>query len=120
MYIPAGGKKNKLVSIPMIFTFVILWHDMEFRLLIWGFGMSLIFLPEILLKLWYNQEKVILPNNTSHLLLVQLSKRLHILALFRSIRWSSWRLFTNSYKSGGLWNWNWSNLYFKAENYRWR
>ncbi|KAI5122746.1 hypothetical protein M0805_009831 [Coniferiporia weirii] len=50
IYIPLGGAKNVLVSTALIFTFVALWHDLTFRLLAWGWLISLFIIPEVLAK----------------------------------------------------------------------
>jgi protein-cysteine N-palmitoyltransferase HHAT len=33
MYIPLGGSKRKLLNIWVIFTFVAVWHDLEWYIL---------------------------------------------------------------------------------------
>lgn len=46
----------------VVFTFVALWHDIQLKLLIWGWLITLFFLPEILASymfpkgLWYNHK----------------------------------------------------------------
>lgn len=47
IYIPLGGTKNVAVCTILIFTFVALWHDLSFRLLAWGWLVSLFILPEL-------------------------------------------------------------------------
>ncbi|EMD33382.1 hypothetical protein CERSUDRAFT_108172 [Gelatoporia subvermispora B] len=47
IYIPLGGTHNALFTTVLIFTFVALWHDLSFRLLAWGWLVSLFILPEI-------------------------------------------------------------------------
>lgn len=48
IYIPLGGTKNTALSTLLIFTFVALWHDLSFRLLAWGWLVSLFIAPELL------------------------------------------------------------------------
>lgn len=48
IYIPLGGTKNAAVNTVVIFTFVALWHDLSFKLLAWGWLVSLFILPELL------------------------------------------------------------------------
>lgn len=48
IYIPLGGTKNVAVSTVLIFTFVALWHDLSFRLLAWGWLISLFIVPELI------------------------------------------------------------------------
>ncbi|KAI0050527.1 MBOAT-domain-containing protein [Auriscalpium vulgare] len=47
IYIPLGGTKHLAVSSLLVFTFVALWHDLSFRLLAWGWLVTLFILPEI-------------------------------------------------------------------------
>lgn len=47
IYIPVGGKDKRLLSTVLIFTFVALWHDLTFRLLAWGWLVSLFVVPEV-------------------------------------------------------------------------
>ncbi|KAG6885635.1 hypothetical protein C0993_012053 [Termitomyces sp. T159_Od127] len=48
IYIPLGGSKRVLVNMVLVFTFVALWHDLTFRLLAWGWLVSLFVVPEVL------------------------------------------------------------------------
>ncbi|KAJ8748612.1 hypothetical protein K2173_007602 [Erythroxylum novogranatense] len=50
MYIPLGGSQRKLLSVWIIFTFVAIWHDLEWKLLSWAWLTCLFFIPEMLLK----------------------------------------------------------------------
>lgn len=50
MYIPLGGSQRKLLNIWVIFTFVALWHDLEWKLLSWAWLTCLFFIPEQLLR----------------------------------------------------------------------
>ena len=47
MYVPLGGSRRRALNAWVIFTFVALWHDVEWRLLIWAWLMSLLFAPEL-------------------------------------------------------------------------
>ncbi|KAM5544772.1 hypothetical protein V8D89_001670 [Ganoderma adspersum] len=47
IYIPLGGTRNLVFSSVLVFTFVALWHDLSFRLLAWGWLVSLFILPEV-------------------------------------------------------------------------
>ena len=49
MYIPLGGQKYRMYNTFAVFTFVAVWHDIELRLLIWGWLIALFILPEIIL-----------------------------------------------------------------------
>ena len=58
IYIPLGGTKNVLVSSVLIFTFVALWHDLSFRLLAWGWLVSVFLIPEFIARAVLPQSKV--------------------------------------------------------------
>ncbi|GAV78016.1 MBOAT domain-containing protein/gag_pre-integrs domain-containing protein [Cephalotus follicularis] len=50
MYIPLGGSLRKLLNIWVIFTFVAIWHDLEWKLLSWAWLTCLFFIPEMIVK----------------------------------------------------------------------
>ncbi|OAY70289.1 putative membrane-bound O-acyltransferase C24H6.01c, partial [Ananas comosus] len=50
MYIPLGGSQRKLLNVWVIFTFVAIWHDLEWKLLSWAWLTCLFFVPELLVK----------------------------------------------------------------------
>ncbi|XP_038990830.1 membrane-bound O-acyltransferase gup1-like isoform X2 [Hibiscus syriacus] len=50
LYIPLGGSQRKLLNIWVIFTFVAVWHDLEWKLLSWAWLTCLFFVPELLVK----------------------------------------------------------------------
>ncbi|KAK8621191.1 hypothetical protein V6N13_067632 [Hibiscus sabdariffa] len=50
LYIPLGGSQQKLLNIWVIFTFVAVWHDLEWKLLSWAWLTCLFFVPELLVK----------------------------------------------------------------------
>ncbi|KAJ7774096.1 MBOAT, membrane-bound O-acyltransferase family-domain-containing protein [Mycena olivaceomarginata] len=47
IYVPVGGGHNPLLNTLLVFTFVALWHDLTFRLLAWGWLVSLFIVPEL-------------------------------------------------------------------------
>ena len=57
MYIPLGGKKWKFLNIFVIFSFVALWHDLEWHLLVWAWCIYFSIVPEIIIKTYFNREK---------------------------------------------------------------
>ena len=57
MYIPLGGKKKKLLNTFIIFSFVALWHDLKFNLLLWAWTIYLSLIPEIIIKSYFNREE---------------------------------------------------------------
>jgi hypothetical protein len=58
IYIPVGGSKNQVLATILVFSFVALWHDLSFKLLAWGWLVSLFILPEIIAKKTISSEKV--------------------------------------------------------------
>eukprot|EP00877_Chromochloris_zofingiensis_P001841 jgi/Chrzof1/11658/Cz06g04030.t1 len=50
MYIPLGGAGWRLLNVWPIFTFVAVWHDLEWRLMSWAWLMALLVAPEMLVK----------------------------------------------------------------------
>ncbi|XP_057544578.1 membrane-bound O-acyltransferase gup1 isoform X2 [Amaranthus tricolor] len=58
IYIPLGGARTKLLNVWVIFTFVAIWHDLEWKLLSWAWLTCIFFIPEILLKSAANTFKV--------------------------------------------------------------
>ncbi|KNA04140.1 hypothetical protein SOVF_202380, partial [Spinacia oleracea] len=50
LYIPLGGAQTKLLNVWVIFTFVAIWHDLEWKLLSWAWLTCIFYIPEILLK----------------------------------------------------------------------
>ncbi|GAQ80191.1 hypothetical protein KFL_000480320 [Klebsormidium nitens] len=50
LYIPLGGAKWRFLNIWVIFTFVALWHDLEWKLLSWAWLTCLLGLPELVVK----------------------------------------------------------------------
>lgn len=63
IYIPLGGSSNRILASLSVFTFVAIWHDIELKLLIWGWMIVLFLLPEIFLsnmtyKLLHNKPNI--------------------------------------------------------------
>lgn len=56
VYFPLGGGRQgllrRLVNIAIVFTFVALWHDMNPKLLTWGWLIAVAFAPELVCA-WY-------------------------------------------------------------------
>ncbi|KAF8650593.1 hypothetical protein AX16_005178 [Volvariella volvacea WC 439] len=50
IYVPLGGTHNVFLNSLLVFTFVALWHDLTFRLLAWGWLVTLFILPELLAR----------------------------------------------------------------------
>ncbi|RKO98755.1 hypothetical protein CXG81DRAFT_15488 [Caulochytrium protostelioides] len=47
MYVPLGGRRYSIASRFLVFTFVAVWHDVDPRLLAWGWLVALLILPEV-------------------------------------------------------------------------
>ncbi|KAJ8557278.1 hypothetical protein K7X08_002903 [Anisodus acutangulus] len=58
MYIPLGGTQMKLLNVWVIFTFVAVWHDLEWKLLSWAWLTCIFFIPEMIIKSTTNVLKV--------------------------------------------------------------
>ncbi|CUA70892.1 Glycerol uptake protein 1 [Saccharomyces cerevisiae S288c] [Rhizoctonia solani] len=50
IYIPLGGSTHVLRNTLVVFSFVALWHDLSFKLLAWGWLISLFVVPEVLAR----------------------------------------------------------------------
>ena len=61
IYIPLGGAKNTILNTLLVFTFVALWHDLSFRLLAWGWLISLFVIPELLANYLLPKSEVCAP-----------------------------------------------------------
>ena len=58
IYIPLGGSKNVMLNTVVVFSFVALWHDLTFRLLAWGWLVSLFVIPELAASYLLSASKV--------------------------------------------------------------
>lgn len=61
IYIPLGGsrgsKARAILNFLAVFTFVALWHDINLRLLVWGWLITLFVLPEVLATMAFPAKK---------------------------------------------------------------
>ncbi|KAG0336837.1 glycerol transporter [Podila humilis] len=57
VYIPLGGSRKAVYNIWIVFTFVAVWHDINLKLLAWGWLISLFILPEIVAGKVFSKEK---------------------------------------------------------------
>lgn len=48
IYVPLGGSRYRMLGSLAVFSFVAIWHDIELKLLIWGWVVVLFILPEVL------------------------------------------------------------------------
>ncbi|KAG0307804.1 glycerol transporter [Dissophora globulifera] len=58
IYIPLGGSNNAMYNIWAVFTFVAVWHDINLKLLAWGWLISLFILPETIAGKVFSKQKV--------------------------------------------------------------
>jgi D-alanyl-lipoteichoic acid acyltransferase DltB (MBOAT superfamily) len=58
IYVPVGGSKNVILNTVLVFSFVALWHDLTFRLLAWGWLVSLFIIPELAASYLLSASKV--------------------------------------------------------------
>ena len=58
IYMPLGGNKMKSFSIWVIFIFVALWHELEFKLLMWAITVCILMMAEIQYTNLVNTEYV--------------------------------------------------------------
>lgn len=61
IFIPLGGSRvgkiRTIVNFLAVFTFVALWHDINLRLLMWGWLITLFVLPEVIATLLFPAKK---------------------------------------------------------------
>eukprot|EP01017_Pseudomicrothorax_dubius_P004276 TRINITY_DN10817_c0_g1_i4.p1 TRINITY_DN10817_c0_g1~~TRINITY_DN10817_c0_g1_i4.p1 ORF type:complete len:232 (+),score=39.98 TRINITY_DN10817_c0_g1_i4:152-847(+) len=57
IFIPLGGSKYKHINIWAVFTWVAIWHDRNKNLVLWAWGICLAFIPELLIKSYFNRPK---------------------------------------------------------------
>jgi D-alanyl-lipoteichoic acid acyltransferase DltB (MBOAT superfamily) len=55
VYIPLGGASNRILASLAVFSFVAIWHDIELRLLFWGWLIVLFLLPEFFISTYCAQ-----------------------------------------------------------------
>ncbi|OAE27328.1 hypothetical protein AXG93_2817s1330 [Marchantia polymorpha subsp. ruderalis] len=65
MYIPLGGNKWRMLNVWIIFTFVAVWHDLEWKLLSWAWVTCLLWVPELSIK-HLMKTKPMQPFKTTH------------------------------------------------------
>ncbi|KAI8887669.1 MBOAT-domain-containing protein [Backusella circina FSU 941] len=60
IYVPLGGTKYMGYNVWLVFTFVALWHDIELKLLAWGWLICLFLLPELIATRLFSEAKTCL------------------------------------------------------------
>ena len=60
LYIPLGGSQRRIINSFLIFTFVAVWHDIELKLLAWGWLSVFFILPELACLQYFCTPKVFL------------------------------------------------------------
>jgi D-alanyl-lipoteichoic acid acyltransferase DltB (MBOAT superfamily) len=58
IYVPLGGSKYLGFSMWVVFTFVAVWHDIELKLLAWGWLICIFLLPEIIASRLFSYKQV--------------------------------------------------------------
>ena len=58
IYVPLGGTRNRILTSVLVFTFVALWHDLSFKLLAWGWLVSLFIVPEVTARYFLPTSRV--------------------------------------------------------------
>lgn len=58
MYVPLGGRSTRMLNIWFIFLFVALWHDIEYKLIVWGLLNASFYVLEVLGSMLINSEFV--------------------------------------------------------------
>ena len=51
------GKARAIVNLLVVFTFVALWHDINLRLLMWGWLVTLFVLPEVVAEFLFPRKR---------------------------------------------------------------
>lgn len=58
IYVPlGGGGKYRILNSLLVFSFVAIWHDIELKLLMWGWLVVFFLLPEILATIYFQRFK---------------------------------------------------------------
>jgi len=57
LYIPLGGKNTQQITIWLIFSFIGLWHDLEWRWLAWAWCNCVFFSLEIIILTFFSSKK---------------------------------------------------------------
>ena len=58
LFVPLGGSRYKVYNIWVVFGFVAIWHDLRLHLLVWGWGMCLFIVPEVLSKAYFSRPNL--------------------------------------------------------------
>lgn len=53
IYVPLGGSSKRILTSFAVFSFVAIWHDIEMKLLLWGWLIVIFLLPEILISSYF-------------------------------------------------------------------
>lgn len=55
IYVPMGGSGNRIVNSLCVFSFVAIWHDIELKLLMWGWLIVLFLTPEMAATVYFRR-----------------------------------------------------------------
>ncbi|ODQ77348.1 hypothetical protein BABINDRAFT_163605 [Babjeviella inositovora NRRL Y-12698] len=53
IYVPLGGSGNRILTSLTVFSFVAIWHDIELKMLLWGWLVVLFILPELFATIYF-------------------------------------------------------------------
>mgnify|MGYP001167222315 CR=1 FL=1 len=57
IYIPLGGSNNRILTSLAVFSFVAIWHDIQLKLLLWGWLVVIFLLPEMFATQFFNRYR---------------------------------------------------------------
>eukprot|EP00667_Euglena_gracilis_P008520 EG_transcript_8631 len=66
MYIPLGGNQRRLLNAFIIFNFVAIWHDLDWRMLHWAWGIVFILVPETALTWLFSGPRLLGVRNSPY------------------------------------------------------
>lgn len=57
IYIPLGGSNSRILTSLAVFSFVAIWHDIQLKLLLWGWLVVLFLLPELFATQYFSRYR---------------------------------------------------------------
>lgn len=57
IYVQLGGSKNRILSSLAVFSFVAIWHDIQLKLLLWGWLIVIFLMPELFATQFFARYK---------------------------------------------------------------
>src|ERR1700721_400116 len=94
IYIPLGGSKRLILNCVVVFSFVALWHDLSFKLLAWGWLVSLFIVPELVARwiLPWDVVRTVVVLLTNNLLFLssQINSTVSVGGIDTFVHWERW------------------------------